>query len=367
MTVLAPAPPTPARSTRLTIGDVTLASNLFLCPIAGYCDLAYRRIVREIGGLGLAYTDLVNPRGLKNRTARSLQIVQTCTEDRPMAIQLYGTEADELAEAAKWAADYGSPVVDLNMGCPAKKVEKKGGGSGLLRHCPDAVRLAETVVQACPVPVTVKTRLGWEEGNLVADKLVRQMEDVGVAAMTIHGRYGAQKFRGSCDLDGIAAVVAAARHIPVLGNGDIHGPEDVVRMIERTGCAGVMIGRWALADPWIFRDSLAWLRTGELPTPPSRHERLDRMVRHFEYMMHYLGERTACIQWRKRISWYAKTIGPCKELRCTMPRTESRVRFYELLNAFMDEIGLPRYDPAATLSLRPAEEWSPDSVPPVVG
>ena len=322
----------------LTIGSVRLTSNILLSPLAGFCDLSYRLIVRQIGGLGLAYSELVNPRGLKNRTARSLQIVESNEEDRPLAIQLYGTDGDELAEAAEWAAENGSIIVDLNMGCPVPKVAGKGGGSGLLRNCPNAVTIAEKVVRACPVPVTVKTRLGWEMGNLVAPDLVRRFEDVGVAALTIHGRYGEQKFSGNADRRAIAATVAAARHIPVIGNGDIRSPADVKTMMDETGCAGVMIGRRALSDPWIFRDANAYLASGVLPEPPTRIERTEWMIRHFENMTHYLGERLAVTQFRKRMSWYAKTIGPCPDLRRRIPLIKSTGEFYDLVGAFLDEL-----------------------------
>ncbi|MFO0947902.1 MAG: tRNA-dihydrouridine synthase [Planctomycetota bacterium] len=229
-------------------------------------------------------------------------------------------------------------VVDINMGCPVPKVAGKGGGSGLLRTCPKAVELAATVVRACPVPVTVKTRLGWEMGNLVAPTVARQFEEVGVAALTIHGRYGEQKFAGSVDHSGIAAVVDAVRKIPVIGNGDVRSPEDVRQMMERTGCAGVMIGRRALSDPWIFRDAHALLTTGRLPVPVSRLERTEWMVRHFRAMIDQLGERMAVIQFRKRMTWYSKTIGPCPNLRRKIPYIQSVQEFDDLVGAFIDEL-----------------------------
>lgn len=322
----------------MRIGEIELPSNVLLAPIAGYCDLAYRLVVRSLGGVGMAYTDLVNPRGLKEKTARSMQIVRTLPADQPLGIQLYGTSASELAEAARWCADHGATIIDINMGCPVAKVAGKGGGSGLLRSCPDAARLAEAVVRASPVPVTVKTRLGWEMGRLVAPALARQFHDGGVAALTIHGRYGEQAFRGECDWDGIAQVVAASGSMPVFGNGDIRAPEDAARMIRQTGCAGVMIGRWALADPWILRATQAFLRDGMRLSPPSVFERLDKIVEHFENMRQFLGDRLAVTQFRKRMSWYAKVIGPCPDLRRKMPMLESIEQFYGLLGEFRDNL-----------------------------
>jgi len=316
----------------MRIGGFTPQSPFFLCPLAGYTDLPFRRIVRRIGGLGLAYTELVNPKGLKAGSPRSLEIVETDDDDRPLVVQLYGTSVPDLCEAAVWAAERGSPIVDINMGCPVPKVAGKGGGSGILRCCPDAVALAGAVVKACPTPVTVKTRLGWEMGNLVAPDLVRRFEDVGVAAVTIHGRYGEQKFSGKSDWDAITRVVEAAKNIPVIGNGDVRTADDAIRMMKHTGCAGVMIGRRALADPWIFRDAFAQWTTGEAPPKPMRHERAMMMAEHLQMLIDRHGERRGCVEFRTRISWWAKGLAPCPDLRRNGPRISSKAEFDALLN-----------------------------------
>lgn len=334
-----------AGSVMVQIGSVRLSSNLLLSPLAGYTDLAYRQVVRPLGGLGLAFTELVNPRGLKEGTRRSLQIVETAPGDEPLSIQLYGVNADELGEAAAWAAQRGSVTVDLNFGCPVPKVAGKGGGSGVLRNCPDAVRIAKAVVEACPVPVTVKTRLGWEMGNLVAPDLARRLEDVGVAALTIHGRYGQQKFAGNVDYDGVRAVVQAVRTIPVFGNGDVRTPQDAKTMIERTGCAGVMIGRAAMGDLWIFRDVHAYLTAGRIPPPPTRLERTYKMIEHFRGMVEYKGERRAVVEFRKRMAPYAKTIGPCPKLRRRIPLAQSVQEWEDLVYEFVEDLKAGR-DPA---------------------
>ncbi|QDU60197.1 tRNA-dihydrouridine synthase C [Planctomycetes bacterium Pan216] len=345
----------------LRIGDRTFDSNLFLSPIAGFYDLPFRLSIRPLGGLGLAYTELVNPKGLLRQTARSMQIVESCPEDRPWAVQLYGTEEDGLDIGAKWAADHGAALVDINMGCPVPKVAGKGGGSGLLRSCPNAVRLAEKVVNASPVPVTVKTRLGWEMGNLVTPRLVQDLEDVGVAALTIHGRYGEQRFKGSVDLEGIRAVAQAARTIPVIGNGDIRSADDAKRMIEVTGCAGVMIGRWAMADNWIFRDTRSLLETGDVPPPPTRAQRVHKMIDHFEHARRHLGDRRAVVNFRKYMTWYGKQISPCPTLRRGIPLCRDVDEWYGLVHAFLAEIQAERESPEA-LGRRAGVEASPASL-----
>jgi len=319
-----------------TIGSTTLASNLLLAPIAGYCDLAFRLTVRPLGGLGMACTDLVNPRGLLRQTARSMQLVEMDPADHPLCIQLYGREVDELAAAAQWGESAGAALIDLNMGCPVDKICKRDAGSALLRNLETAVDLARHIVKAVRIPVTVKMRLGWDEESIVAPELARRLEDVGVAAITVHGRTAAQKFAGKARLDGIARVVEAVRHIPVIGNGDICTPEDAAHMIRTTGCRGVMIGRAALSDPWIFRDTHALLTTGSTPPPPTTDDRIDRMQVHFEHLVRLRGERMACGMFRQRASWYTRHFGRCDDFKQAVRTLTSADAFRDLCGALRE-------------------------------
>ena len=306
---------------------MNLPSNLLLSPIAGYCDLAFRLTIRPLGGVGLACTDLVNPKGLLRQTRKSMQLVETEPADQPLCIQLYGREPDEMAAAAQWAQDHGAVIIDINMGCPVDKVCKRDGGSALLREPDLAAALAARVVSAVRVPVTAKMRLGWDDQTLVAAELARRLEDAGVAAITVHGRTAAQKFSGRVCLDGIARVVQAARRVPVIGNGDIRCPEDARRMMSQTGCAGVMIGRAALSDPWIFRDTQAYLCGREPPARPTRADRIELMNRHFAHLVRLRGERAACLVFRQRASWYARHFGPCGEFLDRMKRLETPAEY----------------------------------------
>lgn len=322
------------QSPGLRIGRVELATRLLLSPIAGYCDLPFRLTIRPLGGLGLASTDLVNPRGLLRQTWKSMQLVETDPDDRPLCMQLYGPYADELAEAARWCQDHGACIIDINMGCPVDKVCKKDGGSALLRDPAAAARLAEKVVRAASVPVTVKMRLGWDDASIVAPALAADLERAGVAAITVHGRTAIQKFSGAVCLDGIARVVEAVRSIPVIGNGDIRCPADAKAMMDRTGCAGVMIGREALRDPWIFRDTHAFLTTGRVPPAPTLEDRLVLMTRHFEHLLRIRGERLACITMRQRVSWYATRLPPCRRFKERMRMLSSAGEFYVNMATF---------------------------------
>ena len=214
--------------------------------------------MRELGGLGLATTDLVNARALLRANARTLELIQTCPEDRPVAVQIYGSEPKEMGEAARWLENYGVSAVDINMGCPVHKVTRGGGGSALMCDVANTVQLVRTVVEAVRIPVTVKMRLGWDDTDWSAPLFAREFEQAGVAAVIIHGRTREQGFGGTVNLDGIRAVVEAVERMPVIGNGDIRTIADAERMFLTTGCAGISIGRGALLNPWFFAQLCRW-------------------------------------------------------------------------------------------------------------
>ncbi|HSW45644.1 MAG TPA: tRNA dihydrouridine synthase DusB [Phycisphaerae bacterium] len=311
-----------------------MSSNLLLAPISGYCDLAFRLTIRPLGGLGLACTDLVNPQGVLRNAPQSMEILRTEPGDHPLCVQLYGREPHAMAEAARWCRDHGADVLDINMGCPAVKITRHGAGAALLREPALALRIAEAVVRAVDLPVTVKMRLGWDCGSVIAPRLAADFEQAGVAGLIVHGRTADQHFRGRVDLDGIRRVVEAARSIPVVGNGDVCSPRDAKAMIGRTGCAGVMIGRGALGNPWIFRDTQVCLTTGTVPSPPSTEERLAFMWTHFEHLMRLRGERTAVSTFRQRASWYVPHLGHCPVFRQRVRFIASASEFRNLLDAF---------------------------------
>ena len=252
----------------MRIGNIEVASNLFLSPLAGYTNLPMRLTLRELGGLGWATTDLVNARSLLERNPTALKLVESSANDRPLAIQLFGSVSAEMRDAAKSCEDLGAQSVDINMGCPVKKVTKIGGGSAMMTELSGTAALVRGMVEAVRIPVTAKMRLGWDSDNITAPELALALEEAGVSAVFIHGRTRAQGFSGAVNLAGIRAVVGAVRSIPVIGNGDVTTPEAAQHMIAETGCAGVSIGRGAFYDPWIFRRTEHLLRTGELLPEP---------------------------------------------------------------------------------------------------
>lgn len=343
----------------MKIGDLSLSSNLFLSPLAGYTNLPMRLTVRELGGLGWATTDLVNARSLLERNPTALKLVATSPDDRPLAIQLFGAVPAEMRDAAALCEAMGAQSVDINMGCPVRKVVNVGGGSAMMTELAKTATLVRGMVGAVKIPVTAKMRLGWDDQNLTAPDLVRVLEDVGVAAIFVHGRTRAQGFSGTVNLAGIRSVVAAARHIPVIGNGDVTTPEAALHMLRETGCAGVSIGRGAFYDPWIFRRTEHLLRTGELLPEPTFAERLRVMRRHYDRYLEFYGEETGSRHFRKVAPWYARRFGPSKRFKQSVIRIASRADFESAIadyldwrRPFCDDQGelLPRYQPGALVA-----------------
>lgn len=341
-------------------GETRLETNLVLAPIAGWCDLAWRETCRSFGGVGLACTDLLSPKGLLCGSEASLDLARTSDLDRPIGMQLYGSDPRVLADGARWCADHGATVVDINMGCPVDKVCKKDGGSRLMCDVPRTLRLFEAVRAALPdgTPLTAKMRLGWSEGDYergVADELAAGLCALGAAAITVHGRTTEQRFKGACRREGIRRVVdrvgeATGRYdgtagggVPVIGNGDVRTPGDVLGMLEETGCAGVMIGRGAFAMPWIFR--LGWAaQTGEGTGEPSEDEKLDGVLAYFERMIAYRGERYALHKIRQKISWLGRSINGshCKALKDGVRVAQTGAKVREAIEAWRAGAKAPR-------------------------
>jgi tRNA-dihydrouridine synthase B len=341
MTTNGDIPPPPAHYREpLSVGTLRLASRFNLAPLAGYTNLPFRLSVREVGGVGLCTTDLVNARAILEGVKKTMELLATAPGDRPLAVQIFGGRADELAGAARWLGERGlADSIDINMGCPVRKVVRTGGGSSLLCDTTGAtVELVRKVVEAVPVPVTVKMRLGWDEGNLSAPYFAREFEKVGVAAVTIHGRTREQGFGGSVNHDGIRRVVEAVERIPVFGNGDVRTIADAARMIAETGCHGIAIGRGALADPWVFRQLTSWVQTGD-PGPRATYaERFAFMRLHLRRLVEWKGsEQYGCIQFRKVATWYTRALRLPKRVQQRLVLLSNLREFEDVVAPFADE------------------------------
>ncbi len=336
----------------IRFGSLELKSNLFLSPLAGYTNLPFRLALREVGGLDLATTDLVNARSLLEKNPKAFKLIETCPADRPLAVQLFGSVPEEMRDAAVMLQERGISAIDINMGCPVKKVCRVGGGSAMMTELDKTAALVSGMVNALKIPVTAKMRLGWDDDNITAPDLARALEDAGIAAIFIHGRTREQGFGGTVNLHGIQKVVAAVNRIPVIGNGDVTTPQAAKKMFDETGCAGVSIGRGAFYNPWMFVHTRHFLDTGELPAEPSFTERVRVMGRHLDLMMEVFGEEHGCRMFRKVAPWYAKRFGPSSVFNKRVVLLKSRAEFDEILRdyiqwraQFLDESGelQPRY------------------------
>jgi len=318
----------------LRLGSLNLSSNLFLSPLAGYTNLPFRLTLRELGGLDLATTDLVNARSLLEKNPKALKLIETRPADSPLAVQLFGSVPEEMRDAAMVLESMGIASVDINMGCPVRKVCRVGGGSAMMTEMDRTAALVAGMVNAVKIPVTAKMRLGWDDENLTAPDLARALEETGVSAIFIHGRTREQGFSGSVNLRGIRAVVAAVQRIPVIGNGDVTTAEAAKMMFDETGCAGVSIGRGAFYNPWIFTHTRDFLTTGEPPPEPAFDERVRVMCRHLDLMVEIFGEPLGCRMFRKVAPWYSKRFGPANEFNKRVVTTSSRAEFHEILSNY---------------------------------
>src|SRR5271168_3112414 len=257
----------------LRIGPVRIAPATVLAPMAGVTDTVFRRLIRNQGGCGLIMTEFTSSHGIvhafkSKKPTRTFRYLYFEPEEHPISAQLFGSDAQVMADAAKVCEDLGFDIVDINFGCPVNKVVTCNGGSGLLRDLPLVERILRSVRAAITIPLTMKFRAGWNDRDLVAVKMARLAEDCGLQAVALHPRTREQGYSGNADWTRIAEVKAAVKTIPVIGNGDIVKPEDAVRMVRETNCDAVMIGRAASSNPWIFRQIDEYVRTGQYETPP---------------------------------------------------------------------------------------------------
>ncbi len=297
----------------VNIRTLLMDNPLVLAPMAGITDLTFRLICRELGA-GLVFSEMVSVEALIRDHRRTHTMLCTDPAERPVVFQIFGSKPESMAEAARIVSRGEVDVIDINMGCPVPKILKSGSGSALLRDIDLAKEIMAAVVEASCVPVTVKIRIGWDTKSIVAVDLALAAEAVGIAAVTVHGRTKVQGFSGSADWNMIR-VVKESVSIPVIGNGDVYTAADAKRMLEETGCEGVMIGRAIQGNPWIFREARHYLETGVIPPRPSLDERKAVMIRHVNDMVRLLGETTGIREMRKHLCWYAKGLPGGAEFR----------------------------------------------------
>jgi tRNA-dihydrouridine synthase B len=305
----------------LEIGSLRLKHPLVLAPLAGISDLPFRLICRLMGA-PLAFIEMISVHAITHRNRKTLELLTTLPEDRPLGIQFLGRDPDALRAACEEVRERGCDLVDLNAACPVKKVAKRGEGAALMRE-PDALgRAVKALVDAADVPVTCKLRAGWDHDNINAIEAARAAEDAGASAVFIHGRTRSQQYRGEVDYQVIESVKEALS-IPVFGSGDVFSAVHAKRMLDETGCDGVVMARGSMGNPWIFRETIEHLETGEILPRPGMQEITDMMLRHLDLCVSHYGEERAPYIYRKLFIWYTKGIPNVKPLRLKAVRSTS--------------------------------------------
>ena len=316
---------------KLKIGNVELENNLILAPMAGVTDLPFRLLCKE-QGCGLMYTEMVSAKAILYKNRNTGPLMEVRPEEEPVALQLFGSDPEIVSDIAAQVEDGPYAFIDINMGCPVPKIVNNGEGSALMKNPKLVEEILTALVKKVKKPVTVKFRKGFDDDHINAVEIARIAESCGVSAVAVHGRTRAQFYSGKADWDIIRQVKEAVK-IPVIGNGDIFTPEDAKRMLDETGCDGLMIARGAKGNPWIFSRTLHYLETGELLGPPDKEELKETILRHAQLQIQFKGEYLGLCEMRKHLSWYTVGLPHSSSLRNDVNQTETWEDFYNLIQS----------------------------------
>ena len=315
----------------MRIGPIDLGDRpLLLAPMEDVSDPPFRIICKRYGA-DMLYTEFISSGGLTYGAEGSVQKLEFYEEERPVGIQIFGGEVEQVREAARIADAQEPDLIDINFGCPVKKVVCKDGGAGILRNLEKMEAITAAVVEEATRPVTVKTRLGWNDESIQIEEVARMLEATGVAALAVHARTRAQMYKGSARWDWFPRIKAALRDVPLIGNGDATTPEKVKAMFDETGVDGVMIGRGAIGNPWVFRDAKAFLEHGEVPDPPSWEERVAVVAEHLTLKCAWLGERKGVLEMRRMYGGYFKGHHGASQLRALLMEHQDKAGVLEVL------------------------------------
>jgi tRNA-dihydrouridine synthase B len=320
------------------IGNIDLgAFPLLLAPMEDVSDPPFRQVCKE-NGADMMYTEFISSEGLIRNAVKSTQKLDIFEYERPIGVQLFGSDVDTMAECTRIATRVNPDLIDINYGCPVKKVACKGAGAALLQDIPLMVKMTESVVKATHLPVTVKTRLGWDEATKNIEEVAERLQDVGIQALTVHGRTRAQLYKGEADWRLIAKIKENPRiKIPVFGNGDIDSPEKALEYRNRYGIDGIMIGRASIGYPWIFDEIKHYFATGEYLPSPSMEQRVAAARRHLEFSIQWKGEKLGILEMRRHYSNYFRGLPHFKEYRMKMVQTMIKEELFETLDEILKE------------------------------
>lgn len=324
----------------MKIGDIELGEKpLFLAPMEDVTDASFRYVCKKYGA-DMMYTEFISSDGLIRDVPGSLYKLKVYDYERPIGMQIYGHLPEAMLESALRVEVADPDVIDINFGCPVNKIARRGAGSGMMRYPDKMVEITKSVVDAVKVPVTVKTRLGWDDDSKIIVELAERLQDVGIKALTIHGRTRMQMYKGEADWTLIGKVKENPRmHIPIIGNGDVKTPQDAARAFERYGVDGVMIGRATYGHPWIFREIRHYLETGEELPPMSVRERVALAKEHLRKSLEIKGDRTGILEMRRHLSCYFKSLPDFKETRLKLVTTMDPEEIVSLLDYIGDRWG----------------------------